>query len=128
MQPCEKLAHMGTSGERQSSAGEDRAARLVEALAPLGHVTSKKMFGGHGIFVDSVMFALIDSSGTAHLRADDTTEPGYVQRGSSRHSRMPYWQIPTEILESDEDLLEWGSEAAAIAKSKAKPKSKGQNK
>lgn len=116
---------METKGIKQSSAGENQAARLVETLAPLGLVTSKKMFGGHGIFVDSMMFALIDSTGTAHLRVDDTTETGYLERGSSRHSRMPYWEIPPEILESDDDLLEWGSEAAAVAKSKAKPKGRG---
>ncbi len=32
---------------------------LVRRLTPLGEVQSRPMFGGHGLFVDDLMFALI---------------------------------------------------------------------
>ena len=32
---------------------------LLELLAPFGNVRAKKMFGGHGIFKDELMFGLV---------------------------------------------------------------------
>jgi len=32
---------------------------VVEALAPLGHVTARRMFGGAGLYLDGVIFAIL---------------------------------------------------------------------
>ncbi len=55
---------MGKKGDKLTQAATGLiATRLVDDLASLGDVTTKKMFGGHGIFESGVMFILIDSEG-----------------------------------------------------------------
>ncbi len=111
---------MGEKGAKQSAAGADMAARLLDELAPLGDVTTKKMFGGYGMFEDGVMFAIVDSAGDAFLRADDATSRAFEKQGSPRHSRMPYWQVPSPILNDSTALLEWSTPARDVAKAAKK--------
>lgn len=107
---------MGEKGARQTPEGAVAADALVADLQSLGPVTSKKMFGGHGIFCDGVMFGLIDSQGTVHLRADDETAALFAEHGSTKHGRMPYWTVPVGVLESESDLMSWASQALAVAR------------
>ena len=111
---------MGTKGDRLTEAATERAAWLVDELAGLGEVTSKKMFGGYGIFESDVMFALIDSDGTAHLRSSPTDEHRYVEAGASKHGRMPYWSIPDAVASDHEQLVDWATEALGISRSAKK--------
>ena len=107
---------MGTRGAKDTGAAEEAGQALVADLAPLGDVTARKMFGGRGIFCDDVMFALIDTAGTVHLRADDETAEAMETAGSTRHSRMPYWTVPTTVADNDDLLLEWGRRALDVAR------------
>lgn len=93
---------MGEKGARKSEAGEAMAATLVDELAPLGDVTRRSMFGGHGIFADGVMFGLVDSDGTPFLREAAASPPD----GSVRHGRMPYWSVPEELIDAPDQLRE----------------------
>ncbi len=107
---------MGEKGARQTPQGAEAAAAIVADLAPLGDVTSKKMFGGHGIFCDGVMFVLIDSKGTVHLRADDATATRFEERESMKHDRMPYWTVPADVLASETELVEWAARSLDVAR------------
>lgn len=106
---------MGEKGARQTQAGAAMAGRLVDELAPLGDVTSKKMFGGFGVFADGVMFALVDSAGGAFLRAGDSGADAFEAAGSARHARMPYWSVPGDVIDDDGRLLDWARQALAVA-------------
>lgn len=105
---------MGTKGARGKTAGIEAAAALEETLAPLG-VTSRAMFGGHGLFKDDIMFAIVDSEGRLYLRADASTAMAFEAAGSTQHARMPYWEVPPPIREDSGQLLEWAATAAEIA-------------
>ena len=105
---------MGTKGARGKTAGIEATAALEETLAPLG-VTSKAMFGGHGLFKDEIMFAIVDSEGRLYLRADSSTAAAFEAAGSTQHARMPYWEVPEPIREDTEQLREWASAAAEVA-------------
>ena len=107
---------MGDKGARQGAAGADMAERLTTDLAPLGSVTSKKMFGGHGIFDDGVIFALVDSAGVPFFRADDDSVQKHGAAGSEAHGRMPYWSVPETILDDHDRLIGWAREARDMAK------------
>ena len=107
---------MGTKGGKDTAAAESAALALTSDLSPLGDVTSRAMFGGRGVFCDGVMFALIDTVGTVHLRADEATAEPFEQRGSQRHSKMPYWEIPDDIRADEPNLLEWAKHALDTAK------------
>ncbi|MEX1294837.1 MAG: TfoX/Sxy family protein [Candidatus Limnocylindrales bacterium] len=105
---------MGTKGARGKAAGIEAAAALAETLSALG-VTSKSMFGGHGLFKDGVMFAIVDSEGRLYLRADGSTAMAFESAGSTQHARMPYWEVPEPIREDADQLREWAATAAEVA-------------
>lgn len=106
---------MGEKGAKQSTASAAMADRLLDELAPLGDVTAKKMFGGHGIFADGVMFALVDSAGTPFLRANAETAAGFEAAGSDPHGKMPYWEIPDGVLADTDSLTAWAEQAHDVA-------------
>lgn len=93
-----------------------RAAELCDDLAPLGDVTVRSMFGGHGIFESSMMFAMVDSGGNVRFRCDDTTSQKFAEAGGERMGRMPYWDVPATVLNDPDQLVEWGAEALAVAR------------
>ena len=107
---------MGEKGARQSDQAAETARGLVEDLAPLGEVTSKKMFGGFGIFEGGLMFGLVDSEGSAFLRLGPSNEGRY----QDRHGKMPYGRVPHQILTDDEQLLAWAEEALQAARAAKK--------
>ena len=107
---------MGEKGARQSGRAAETAAGLVDDLAPLGEVTSKKMFGGFGIFEAGLMFALVDSEGSAFFRLGPSNEDRYRER----HGKMPYGRVPDEVLSDDPQLLTWAKDALQAARAARK--------
>lgn len=95
---------MGTKGDKMSADSIINAAELPEKLASIQHLTSKKMFGGHGLFHNDKMFGLIDSKGKGFLKADESNLGYFQAAGSTQHSRMPYYSI-TEHFQDQEMLL-----------------------
>lgn len=106
---------MGEKGSQLSSSAVEVASALVDAWSGLGDVTFKKMFGGCGIFISGKMFALVDSSGTAHLKADEELSSRYLEAGSVRHGRMPYYSIPDDIMADKGRLKDWATASADLA-------------
>ena len=101
---------MGEKGSKQTPAGAEAAEVLVDVLAPLGHVTSREMFGGFGVFCEDIMFALIDPSGATFLRADATTAQSFETAGSEQ-ARSHALLATSPAVRSD------GSELLARARS-----------
>jgi DNA transformation protein len=91
------------------------AEDLQQRLHSLGDIHIKKMFGGHGIFESGKMFALVDSEGSVFLKVDDSNRSRFEKARSKKHARMPYYQIPSIILDSDRDLKEWAQVSIEIA-------------
>ena len=107
---------MGEKNSKSPSQSSISAESLQQRLDHLGAVRIKKMFGGHGVFADDKMFALIDSNGIVFFKVDETNLSRYEEVGSIKHSRMPYYQIPEEILNNDAVLEEWAQISIDIAK------------
>ena len=82
----------------------------------------RRMFGGHGIFCDGVMFALI-ADDTLYLKADDDTKPAFLNAGSlpftyekaGREIELSYLTVPDEAGEDAEELRGWAHMALAAA-------------
>lgn len=107
---------MGDKGRTTSPDAPAVAARAVDRLASLG-ATSKAMFGGHGLFVDGVMFGMVTSDGTLAFRADDDTAERYEAHGADRPlSRMPYWTVPADVAAEDATFEAWAREALDVAR------------
>jgi DNA transformation protein len=106
---------------------------LLEQLAPLGEITTRGMFGGHTLYCDGVVFALV-ADNALYLKADDHNRPGFASRGlgafrpfKDQAGVMQYYQAPPEMFEDPDALRHWGGGAVAagqraVAKKKARVK------
>jgi DNA transformation protein len=106
---------------------------LLEQLAPLGDVTTRSMFGGHVIYCEGTVFALV-ANNALYLKADDHNRPAFEARSleafhpfEDANAVMQYYEAPPEMFEDPKALLDWagGSVAAGRrAKAKKKPRKK----
>lgn len=94
---------------------------VMDILAPLGSISSRSMFGGYGIFAESDMFALISGS-EVFFKVDASNIVAYEEAGSKKYGPMPYYRVPTEVLENSAKLLDWARTSISIARSAAKKK------
>lgn len=107
---------MGIKGEKNTEKTNLAAQVLGAKLEAIGGVTTKKMFGGHGIFHEGKMFGIIDSKGRPFLKADATNRTNFEKEGAERHSRMPYFSIPQIVLNDPEELIQWARTSIKISK------------
>jgi len=105
---------MGNKGDKNSNRSNEQAAFLVTTLSPLGEITSKRMFGGNGIFFGGKMFAMVNAKGDCFLKADPPLLAEFAKMGSVKHSRMPYGSVPEQILSEEEALLGWAKKSIDV--------------
>ena len=104
-------------------------AHLLELFAPQGHASARRMFGGHGLYVDGRMCALV-MEGRVYLKTDATTRDDFaaagcapfVYLGQKQPIEMGYWTVPDEALESAEAMAPWIRRAILAAEHKAMAK------
>jgi len=98
-------------------------AHVLELLAPLGAVQARRMFGGHGLYVDSLFVALIANE-RLYLKADEQSRPAFERAGCApfAYSRsdqaavtLGYWSAPDEALDSPQGMAPWARLALAAA-------------
>ncbi len=106
---------MGQKGDKHTASSADACAMYEELLAEAGDISSKKMFGGHGLFESGVMFGMVNSWGALFFRVGDDHVSDYEQVGARKHGKMPYWTVPDELLDDKGELLVWASRAIATA-------------
>lgn len=100
------------------------AAYILDQLNQIQPVTSRKMFGGVGIFCAYGMFALITSGDVLHFKVDDENRAAYEAAGMEQFQSMPYYQLPGDVLDSNEDLALWMEGSIAAAERAANKKKK----
>jgi len=105
----------------------------LEQLARLPRVTSRRMFGGIGLYSDGIFFGIIDND-TLFFKVDDSTRQTYVTRGCEPFRpykdrpdvSLNYFQVPADVLEDIDELVPWARAAvragAASAEAKRAPK------
>ena len=102
----------------------------LELLAPLGAVRARRMFGGHGLYIDDLFVALIAFE-RLYLKVDAQTQPAFVEAGcepfvydgKGKPIAMSYWTVPAEAMESPALMQPWARQAieAALRARAAKP-------
>ena len=104
-------------------ANDPFSARVTRLLMPLGPVRARAMFGGHGIFHEDLMFALI-AWDRLYFKVDGETkgrfaaaggEP-FVYQGKHKPVEMSYWALPGDGLGDPAELLDWAALALAAAR------------
>lgn len=104
-------------------------AYVLEAMLHHTVVTSRRMFGGHGLYRERLMFALI-ADDMLYLKTDAENVKRFEQAGSvpfsyqsaDRTVRLSYWSAPAECLETPAEMRDWCqlSYAAALRAHAAK--------
>lgn len=92
-----------------------RADCLMEKMGNIEGSTSKRMFGGAGIFIDGKMFAMVTGHGHFAMKTDAETAEKYEGMGAERFMRMPYHLIPEDIMNDKQAFMNWVEEAIQIA-------------
>ncbi|MEP7367349.1 MAG: TfoX/Sxy family protein [Acidobacteriota bacterium] len=115
------------------AASKEYLAFLSEHLAPLGTLTSRPMMGGHCLYLNDVIFALV-ANNTLYLKVDAETRPKFTAGGLAAFQPFPekgggmsYHLAPPEFFDNQDAALEWGRmavEAGQRAQAKRKPKGK----
>ncbi|HTJ96547.1 MAG TPA: TfoX/Sxy family protein [Rhodocyclaceae bacterium] len=108
----------------------DFVAFVLEQMSTFGPVSAKRMFGGHGLYLDSLMFALIDDD-RLYLKVDDQTRADFVAKQTKpftyqrqgEAASLSYYEAPPEVFDDKADMLLWARKAYATALRK-RPSSK----
>jgi len=93
-----------------------------ELMAPRGAIRSRAMFGGHGIYCDDLLIAIV-ADDQLYLKVDDLTQASFAAAGSSpfvyqgkgKPVTMSYWVMPEEAIESERAMRPWVDMARAAA-------------
>ena len=106
-------------------------AHCTELLGSAGTVRSRRMFGGHGFYVDDLFVALI-SAECLYLKVDAQTRPvfeaagctRFVYDGAGKVLSLGYFTAPEEAMESPPLMQPWArlALAAALRARVAKPR------
>ena len=113
---------------------DDFVDYVMELFGPFGTVAARRMFGGYGVYLDGLMFALV-SSDTLYLKADEMNRIefeqagcemfGYVRKG--KRAALNFFRAPADAMESPELMLPWARTAyAAALRANAKKQVAGQ--
>ena len=95
---------------------------VLELFGPFGTVTTRRMFGGHGVYLDGLMFAIVLND-TLYLKADEMNRVEFEQAGCDRFSyarkgrraTLNFFCAPEDAMESSARMLPWARTAYAAA-------------
>jgi DNA transformation protein and related proteins len=97
---------------------------LREQLAPLGHVTTRRMFGKTGVFCDGLMLGMVTDD-TLYFRVDDHNRAAFAEARSfpplnyasqGRTIDLSFWRAPERLFDEPDDLVTWARAALAAAR------------
>ncbi len=97
-------------------------AYCVELLGALGSARARRMFGGHGLYIDDLFVGIV-SDDELYLKTDALTRPQFEAAGcrpfvyhkAEQAIALGYWSAPEEATESPALMLPWASLALAAA-------------
>lgn len=104
-------------------AGDGFAEFLRDQLAPLGHITMRRMFGKTGVFCDGLMFGMVTDD-TLYLPVDDHSRavfqeaeafPPLNYEKQGRTIDLLFWRAPERLLDEPDEFVTLAQAALAAA-------------
>jgi DNA transformation protein len=95
-------------------------------LAMLGEVTTRPMFGGHGLYRGETIFGIVFQD-RLYLKVDDRSKGEYLARGmgpfrpNERQTLTSYHEVPPNVVADQERLVSWVHEALRAANASQSP-------
>jgi DNA transformation protein and related proteins len=97
---------------------------LREQLAPIGHITMRRMFGKTGVFCDGLMLGMVadnmlyfrvdDGNRDAFKEAEVAPPLNYRKRGSTID--LSFWRAPERLFDQPDELVSWARIALQAAR------------
>ena len=105
-------------------ASDSFAEFLREQLAPLGHLTMRRMFGKTGVFCDGVMLGMVTDN-TLYFRVDALNREvfreaaafpplNYAKQGETID--LAFWRAPERLFDEPDELVTWARTALGAAR------------
>jgi len=105
-------------------ASDGFAEFLRDQLAPLGHITVRRMFGKTGVFCDGFMLGMVRDN-TLYFRVDDDNRAAfneaesfpplnYEKKGATID--LSFWRAPERLFDEPDELVTWARAALAAAR------------
>ncbi|MBI3127800.1 MAG: TfoX/Sxy family protein [Candidatus Tectomicrobia bacterium] len=100
---------------------------VEDQLAGLGRVEVRRMFGGAGVYKDGVFFGALHKE-RLYFKTDEASRAEYLSRGMGPFRPTPkqiiktYYEVPVEIVEDADALVEWAKRALACREAEQKPR------
>jgi len=93
----------------------DFIAWVIELARPTTRVSARAMFGGHGLYSDGIIFAIViddtlyfkADAGNRHEFAAQGLEPFVYTSRSGERTAMSYHRAPEEALENPDAMAHW---------------------
>jgi DNA transformation protein len=110
----------------ESDDGSDIQGAGPGSTGPLGEVTPRRLFGGHGLYWRETIFA-IQYRDRLYFKVDDQSKGEYLAKGmgpfrpNERQTLKSYYEVPPDVLAEPEELLSWAREATRAAQSSQSP-------
>ena len=104
---------------------------LHEVFEHFGPIRSRKMFGGHGIYHNDLMFGLVaddelylktDAENIAEFEENQLDAFEFIKDGKAM--KMSYYRAPESIYEDPDSAIHWADLAYAAAERAAAKKVK----
>ena len=105
---------------RSMSVSDNYRTYIIEQLAALPALSTRRMFGGLGLYSGDWFFGLIDDD-VLFFKVDDANREDYVSRGMKAFMPFPgqasmgYFQVPVDVIEEAEDLTRWARRSVEVA-------------
>jgi DNA transformation protein and related proteins len=104
------------------SSSNDFIQHVSELLAPCGSVTVKRMFGGHGVYLDGLFVAIL-ADDELYLKADELTRADFEAEGcapfvytkSGKAMAMSFHRAPGEAMDAPHLMQPWARRALQAA-------------
>jgi DNA transformation protein len=102
------------------SVSDNYRTYIVDQLGALPGLSTRRMFGGLGLYSGEWFFALIDDD-VLYFKVDDANREDYTSRGMKAFMPFPgqpslgYFQVPPDVIEEAEDLTRWARRSVEVA-------------
>ncbi|MHC4206616.1 MAG: TfoX/Sxy family protein [Planctomycetota bacterium] len=98
---------------------------VIDQLEVVGPIQARRMFGGAGLYLDGLFFALI-ADDVLYFKVNDSNRSDFEAAGMGpfrpfpdKPNIMQYYEVPIEVLENRDTLRDWAQKALDVAEQKA---------
>ena len=93
---------------------------ILDQLAAVPALNTRRMFGGVGLYSGESFFALIDDD-VLFFKVDDSNRDDYTSRGMKAFMPAPgqsssgYYAVPEDVIEEAQELTRWARRSVEVA-------------